>query len=320
MTTVVFCSTQEKAALELLHKARTFSARVIALVEEPFDSPMPLFDAGADEVVRLPSTCEDFCAQGTRIAEALRQLQPDAALFPANVRGRFLSAWAAARLDTGLSADCTELSVTAEGWLLQSRPAFGGNLIADILCTEKRPQMASVRPGVFPMPSSCYASPKEMRTIAIEAPVQRLHCVSRTPLPNTTSIREAEVIVAGGKGIGSKAGFDKLRTLAELLHGTVGASRSAVDAGWASYAHQVGQTGSTVRPTLYIALGISGMVQHISGVSGAKTIIAVNKDRNAPIFNYADYGVVDDWERVVDAMIRHLHNQKPCTIKKEDSS
>lgn len=308
MTTVVYCEAGHRHALELIAKARTLSSEVIALCEDEAACGACLA-AGADRAALLPLAPDD-CAQGDAVSAALYRLAPDSVLFPATVRGRFLSGWAAARLGTGLTADCTALGVTPDGLLLQSRPAFGGNLTADILCREKRPQMASVRPGVFPMPETEGNVPA--------APIEKLDVrplrdyLTRegfTPAQNAVSLQDAQVIVAGGKGVGSRKGFDKLFRLAALLGGAVGATRSAVDAGYIGYAHQIGQTGVTVRPRLYIVFGASGAIQHTVGMSAARTVIAVNRDRLAPIFRSADYGVAADWEETIDVMISELSEQ-----------
>ena len=308
MTTVVYCEAGHRHALELIAKARTLSSEVIALCEDEAACGACLA-AGADRAALLPLAPDD-CAQGDAVSAALYRLAPDSVLFPATVRGRFLSGWAAARLQTGLTADCTALGVTQDGLLLQSRPAFGGNLTADILCREKRPQMASVRPGVFPMPETEGNVPA--------APIEKLDVrplrdyLTRegfTPAQNAVSLQDAQVIVAGGKGVGSRKGFDKLFRLAALLGGAVGATRSAVDAGYIGYAHQIGQTGVTVRPRLYIVFGASGAIQHTVGMSAARTVIAVNRDRLAPIFRSADYGVAADWEETIDVMISELSEQ-----------
>ena len=279
MITVVYCEAGHRHALELIAKARTLSSEVIALCEDEAACGACLA-AGADRAALLPLAPDD-CAQGDAVSAALYRLAPDSVLFPATVRGRFLSGWAAARLQTGLTAD--------------------------ILCCERRPQMASVRPGVFPMPETEGNVPA--------APIEKLDVrplrdyLTRegfTPAQNAVSLQDAQVIVAGGKGVGSRKGFDKLFRLAALLGGAVGATRSAVDAGYIGYAHQIGQTGVTVRPRLYIVFGASGAIQHTVGMSAAKTVIAVNRDRLAPIFRCADYGVAADWEETIDVMISEL--------------
>lgn len=309
MTTAVYCEAAHLHGLELIAAARRFSQSVTALCEDAAHA-QACRAAGADEVIRIPLS-EDDCAQGTMAAQIIGQLGPDSVLFPATVRGRFLSAWVAAKLETGLTADCTALSVTADGLLLQSRPAFGGNLTADILCRQRRPQMASVRPGIYPMPEL----PARQSAEGMTAPVRCLEggpvrdYMTRTgfePARSADSLQDARIIVAGGKGVGSKKGFEKLFRLAALLGGAVGATRSAVDAGYIGYAHQIGQTGVAVRPELYIAFGISGAIQHTVGMNASRTVIAVNRDRLAPIFRCADIGIAGDWEETADAMIASL--------------
>lgn len=311
ITIAVLCEGDGSAAAELLGKARqlTPSGRVLALAETE-EPPLSAFASfGADEAAAL-GRLTDNCAQADRIADALRQLQPDAVLFPATIRGRFLSAWAAAKLHTGLTADCTALSLTETGLLKQVRPAFGGNLTAEILCKTARPQMASVRPGVFPEPAPLTGRACALRPLKLAASPERMERLSFTPAESGVSLQGAPVIVTGGKGVGSKKGFEKLEELAALLGGGVGATRSAVDAGWISYPHQIGQTGITVRPRLYLAFGVSGLVQHTVGMSSSGVVVAVNKDRNAPIFACADYGIVADWEETIGEWIQYVKERK----------
>ena len=311
ITIAVLCEGDGSAAAELLGKARqlTPSGRVLAL-SETAEPPLSAFASfGADEAVPLGRLTDD-CAQAERIADALQQLQSDAALFPATIRGRFLSAWVAARLHTGLTADCTALSLTDAGLLKQVRPAFGGNLTAEILCRTARPQMASVRPGVFPEPAPLTGRTCALRPLKLAASPERMERLSFTPAESGVSLQGAPVIVTGGKGVGSKKGFEKLEELAALLGGGVGATRSAVDAGWIGYPHQIGQTGVTVRPRLYLAFGVSGLVQHTVGMSSSGVVVAVNRDRNAPIFACADYGIVADWEETIDEWIQYAKERK----------
>ena len=309
---VVFCEREGLTGPELLSAARLLdpAMRLIALAEEGGECIPAAGACGADEVRTLPFR-EDACTQADHITKAVKALDPDVVLFPATVRGRFLSAWTAARLGTGLTADCTDLQRTEDGLLKQIRPAFGGNLTAEILCRTHRPQMASVRPGVFPR--------RELfpgRTVPVQPLPQtgeaepRLRCLKRIVSDDQVGLQDAPVIVAGGKGIGGPRGFEKLSELARLLGGAVGATRSAVDAGWISYDHQIGQTGVTVHPALYIAFGISGMIQHLVGMSASKRVIAVNKDRNALIFRSADDGIVADWEETADEMIETIKRRK----------
>ena len=309
MTIVIIAEQQGNTALELTFKARTIApeARIIVLCEEGNEADFG--SAGADEQLLIPAL-EDDCAQAERLADALAQIGPDAALFPATVRGRFLSAWAAARLDTGLTADCTELCITDDGLLKQIRPAFGGNLTAEILCRTHRPQLASVRPGVFPLPAKQPERILVQKHISLADVKTYLQKIAFRPVQSEVSLQNAEVIVTGGKGVGSAKAFEKPEKLAGLLGGAVGATRSAVDAGWISYAHQIGQTGVNVQPRLYIAFGVSGFVQHTVGMNSSEIVVAVNTDRNAPIFSCADYGIVADWEETIDAMIQFLQNQK----------
>ena len=310
MTITVFCEANHPAGQELLFKARSMApeARITALCEDR--DAEKYFFCGADRALFLDRT-EDDCAQGSRIAETLSREAPDIVLFPATVRGRFLSAWAAARLRTGLTADCTELSLTEDGLLLQTRPAFGGSLTASILCREKRPQMASVRPGLFPLPGASLRPAATRRSDASAAvPESFLRLIDAVPTDSPCPLQQAKVIVAGGKGVGGREGFELLSELARLLGGAVGATRSAVDAGWISYAHQIGQTGVTVRPALYLAFGISGMIQHLAGMRGAETVVAVNTDRNAPIFRAADFGIAAPWRETAEYMIQVIRDRK----------
>ena len=311
MKIAVYCESGRDTGLELIGRARDMApeAHISALVETPDD--LDRLKGLADEAVCLGLT-DDDCAQGTKTARALKASAPDIALFPATVRGRFLSAWAAAKLDTGLTADCTGLDITFDGLLRQTRPAYGSNLTAQILCREKRPQMASVRPKVFPMPRDEDRSARPMViTDPGEIPADDMLTLLRyIPVEGGASLQNADVVVAGGKGIGGREGFALLEKLASLLGGAVGATRSAVDAGWAPYARQIGQTGVTVRPLMYIAFGISGMIQHTVGMSASKTVIAVNTDRNAPIFRSADIGIVAPWRETAEYMIEYLSERK----------
>lgn len=308
MKIVVFCEKAPGSGLELIGKARAIApdAWIVAL-SECVDGRL-LLASGANEV-RLIDVCPDDCAQGSRIAVALQELNADAVLFPATVRGRFLSAWTAAKLDTGLTADCTELSIQ-DGLLLQTRPAFGNNLTADILCKERRPQMASVRPGVFPQPAPVAEPVGKCETMTMPSLLERMQRLSFEPVESGVSLQSAKVVIAGGKGVGSRQGFQKLFELADLLGGAVGATRSAVDAGYIAYEHQIGQTGVTIRPELYIGFGISGLVQHTVGMSSAKTVVSVNRERSAPIFACSDFGIIADWQDTIDMMIQYIKERK----------
>ena len=244
----------------------------------------------------------------------VREHKPEIFLLGASSRGRDLAGSIASILYTGLTADCTGLDIDSQkGLLLQTRPAFGGNIMATIICPDHRPQMATVRHRVFEMPVADYE--RMGQVIAIKAAIDEDHItttvVDRILEKEQVNLADAHIIVAGGRGVGGPAGFDPIRKLAEVLGGAVGSSRSAVDAGWISYAHQVGQTGRTVRPDLYIACGISGAIQHLAGMKTSKIIVAINKDPKAPIFGIANYGIVGDLFQVVPSLtkqfIKKLH-------------
>ena len=308
MRIAVFCEGRTDHAAALIAKARAIApgAEILALAEE-YSSD--ILYRGADRVLVMGVT-EDDCAQGDRIAWALKSLETDAVLFPATVRGRFLSAWAAAKMGTGLTADCTDLGITPEGLLLQRRPAFGSNVTADILTPNARPQMASVRPGVF-APEGAEGPVKKLPFSRLNPPeaAVRLHLKEHQRAEGGIPLQSARVVIAGGKGIGSREGFEVLRRLATLLGGAVGATRSAVDAGWISYEHQIGQTGVIIRPALYMAFGISGMAQHVCGITSSRVVVAVNTDRNAPIFSSADYGIVAPWRETAEYIISYLERK-----------
>ena len=244
----------------------------------------------------------------------IEKYHPSIVLYGATNNGRDLAPRVACKLETGLTADCTELDIDEEtGLLVSTRPTFGGNLMATIMCPDHRPQMSTVRPGVFKK-----STPDDSRTGEIVAedvhidPSQiRVKLVERIKeVAEAVNLEEAEIIVSGGRGLKDEKGFEMLRELADLLGGTVGASRAAVDAGWIPHAHQVGQTGKNVSPKLYIAVGISGAIQHLAGMSGADTVVAINKDPDAPIFGVADYAVVGDLFEVVPALIEAIRAKK----------
>jgi electron transfer flavoprotein alpha subunit len=216
----------------------------------------------------------------------------------------------ASALKTGLTADCTGLEIDSGGRnLLQTRPAFGGNIMASILCPHHRPQMATVRPRVMKRPVADQARqgavvPIEIKPYERASRVAVLEMVQE--LGEYINLAEASVIVTGGRGLQEAKHFKMLEELAELVNGAVGATRGAVDADWISYAHQVGQTGKTVSPKLYIACGVSGAVQHLVGMQSSDIIVAINSDPQAPIFTIADYGIVGDLFKVVPQMIASI--------------
>lgn len=272
---------------------------------------------GADQVLLVEG--DEYATYNTdaatyAVVTLIEKYHPSIVLYGATNNGRDLAPRVACRLETGLTADCTELDIDEEtGLLVSTRPTFGGNLMATILCPDHRPQMSTVRPGVFKK-----GTPDEGRTGEIVAedvhidPAQiRVSLVERVKeVAEAVNLEEAEIIVSGGRGLKEEKGFELIRELAEVLGATVGASRAAVDAGWISHVHQVGQTGKTVAPKLYIAVGISGAIQHLAGMSGSDTVVAINKDPDAPIFDVADYAVVGDLYEVVPALIEAIRAKK----------
>ena len=251
-------------------------------------------------------------------AELLSRLisahKPEVVLAGATAIGRSFLPRVAARLKTGLTADCTMLEIEAEtGNLIQTRPAYGGNIMASILSPRTRPQMATVRPKV--MKTGRYQADRQGEIIDVDAAglKARTRVIETIKAPETgvnVNLQEADVIISGGRGIKNKEGFEMLKELARLLNGTVGASRAAVDEGWIPYCHQVGQTGKTVCPKLYIACGISGAVQHLVGMQSSDVIVAINKNPEAPIFSAATYGIVGELGEVVPLLIKKLRERK----------
>lgn len=250
---------------------------------------------------------------GVGISNLIQKYKPEIFLVGATHLGRDLASSIATRVKTGLTADCTELAIDPQKKILAAtRPTFGGNLMATILCRTQRPQMATVRPRVLPMPAPLPQAEGELITEPLnmpeaDIPVKHLRFI---PAEAQVNIEYADVIVAGGRGTGGAEGFALLKTLADELGGVVGATRASVDAGWISYPHQVGQTGKTVRPKLFIAAGISGAVQHRVGMSGSDFILAINTDPNAPIFQIADLSIVGDLHTVIPEMISQVKAAK----------
>ncbi|SFE93315.1 electron transfer flavoprotein subunit alpha/FixB family protein [Peptostreptococcus sp. D1] len=241
------------------------------------------------------------------INSTIKDMKPEIVLFGATSIGRDLAPRVSAKVGTGLTADCTSLEIDeADGKLLQTRPAFGGNLMATIICPKNRPQMSTVRPGV--MQKALKSSEKTAKVITPEIDSKIL--VSKVIFENLVvndkprvNLQDAKIIVSGGRGLKTPEGFKLIDELADVLGGVVGASRAAVDSGWIDHSHQVGQTGTTVRPDLYIACGISGAIQHLAGMSESKTIVAINSDPNAPIFKICDYGIVGDLYKIIPELI-----------------
>ena len=287
-----------------------------------------LAEYGADKVIVVddPELKEYRTEPYTHaIASVIEEFKPEIFLIGATAIGRDLGPRVCARIHTGLTADCTKLDIgdfpmnpvpgreTKHNQLLMTRPAFGGNTIATIACPDFRPQMATVRPGVM------QKAPKEAGKKAVVTEfnpgftknnkyVDILEVVKA--VSNTVDIMDAKILVSGGRGVGSPENFKILDDLAEAIGGTVSCSRAVVDAGWKPKDLQVGQTGKTVRPNVYFAIGISGAIQHVAGMEESDIIVAINKDESAPIFDVADYGVVGDLNKIVPMLTEKIKEAK----------
>jgi electron transfer flavoprotein alpha subunit len=247
------------------------------------------------------------------LSDLISEYRPEIVLAGATPIGRSFLPRVAARLNTGLTADCTSLDIDPETKnLLQVRPAFGGNIMATILCPNARPQMATVRPRV--MKRGAYDPSRKGEVISVDAGTVQSHTRVIETVKEISEVainlQEANVIVAGGRGVGGEKGFQILYELASALDGCVAASRAAVDEGWIPYRHQVGQTGKTVSPKLYIACGISGAVQHLVGMQSSDIIVAINRNPEAPIFNVATYGIVGDLFEIVPMLTKKIREAK----------
>lgn len=295
------------------------------------------YEYGADGVYLIENPLlENYTTDGYTkvIVEAIKKHKPEIVLYGATHIGRDLAPRVAARLNTGLTADCTRLDVkvstykeyaekyttldtssldanSTETRLMQTRPAFGGNLMATIICPKTRPQMATVRPGVMQKKQKNENAAGELITVqpTISAEDIRTHVVEIVKsAKEIVSLTDAEIICSGGRGLGDASGFELIKKLADKVGGSVGASRAAVDAGWIDHSHQVGQTGTTVKPKIYFACGISGAIQHLAGMQKSDIIIAINKNPDAPIFEVADYSIVGDLYKIIPQIIEEWDN------------
>jgi electron transfer flavoprotein alpha subunit len=313
----------QKVSLELVGKGREIADKLgenltaVLLGHEVESLSKTLIGHGADEVIVVDNQhLENYTTDGYAkvMCDLINDKKPEILFIGASYIGRDLGPRVAGRLKTGLTADCTSLDVEeATGNLLMTRPAFGGNLMATIECPNHRPQMSTVRPGVFSIPGvdegrvgtvhrvETNLSEENIRTKVID--VVKL-------LKDNVDLTESEIIVSGGRGVGSREGFELLNELAEALGGSVGGSRAVVDTGVVDKHRQVGQTGKTVRPKIYIACGISGAIQHLAGMQESEYIIAINKDDNAPIMHVADLAVVGDLYKIIPEMIRQINAEK----------
>lgn len=306
-------------ALELLGIGRKLADKkgvmlsAVLIGADTGDTDQLLIKHGADVVYKadhpaLKDFCEDSYAQV--LGDLVVEKKPEIVLAGATAIGRSFIPAIATRLNAGLTADCTGLEIReSDGALLQTRPAFGGNIMATIVCENNRPQMATVRSKVMKALEPDDSRTGEVVVVepgaqALESKLEVLESVQSEGMK--VNIQEADILVSGGRGLESAKGFELIRQLAEKLGAEVSASRAVVDAGWIPYPHQVGQTGKTVAPKLYIAVGISGAIQHVAGMQSADTIVAINRDADAPIFNVADYGIVGDLNEVLPKLIEKL--------------
>ena len=303
---------------ELLSKGRELAnqvgeelcAVIIGNNIQPFFAEISQY--GADKIYAVESpayTQYNTAAYGHAMITLIKKYNPSVVLFPSTYVGRDLSPRLAAELFVGLTADCTGLAIK-EGNLIQTRPAFGGNILADIKCPDYRPQMATVRPNVFKKvaaaPGKVAQVLRETIPVCTEAARVRVINTHMDPPVSGQKLDEAEVVIAGGRGMKNKAGFDLLENLAQQLGGTVGASRAAIDLGLKKKEDQIGQSGVTIAAKFYVACGISGAVQHVCGIEHSDVIVGINKDANAPIFNVCKYGFVGDALQILPKILEQL--------------
>ena len=310
--------------MELLGAGRKLAEKtgekVIAVLlgHDMEEAARDLIHYGADEVLYVddPSLAQfNDDPYASVLSDLILERKPSIVLAGATFMGRSFIPMVASRVNTGLTADCTALDIDPEtGDLLQTRPAFGGNIMATIICPRHRPQMATVRHKVM---AALPEDPHRKGEVHVIRGVDEKKMDCRTEVKevveeiiDTVNLAEADIIVSGGRGLGGPEGFKVIEELALALDGAVGASRSAVDSGWIPYSHQVGQTGKTVQPKLYIACGISGAVQHLAGMQASDVIVAINKDADAPIFDVATYGLVGDVFRIIPEIIRSVNASK----------
>lgn len=315
----------QKVALELVAKGRELADRLgqklVAMLIGYNVSGLPktLIAHGADEVIIVDDKIlKEYVTEpyARALCKIIKEYDPEIVLYGATAIGRDLAPRLAARIHTGLTADCTSLEIDPNNNLLMTRPAFGGNIMATIVCEQHRPQMATVRPGVMGLPTPDEERKGDIKTIQIDFKNTDMNIRIREIVKENKikkDIAEAKVLVAGGRGMGDIDNFSLLRELADLLGGEVSSSRAAVDAGWIDQNCQVGQTGKTVRPDLYLACGISGAIQHLVGMEESELIVAINKNATAPIFTVADIGIVGDAKLIIPKLIGAIRARKENT-------
>ena len=315
----------QPVAFELLGKARDLAdalgEKVVALLlgYNVKEEAQRLIEMGADEVIvaDCPELKDYITEQYSQaVYQIITEQKPTIVLYGATTIGRDLAPRIAARLNTGLTADCTQLEIadTEEGdkQFRMTRPAFGGNLMATIICPNNRPQMSTVRPGVMQKRQREEGRQGVVTMFAPKFDTARFKVkLINTEMENTSKndISEAKILVSGGRGVKNAEGFEKLQALADTLGGMVSSSRAMVDAGVVDHSIQVGQTGKTVRPELYLACGISGAIQHLAGMEESGYIIAINKDKYAPIFSAADLGIVGDLHKIVPMLNERIKKE-----------
>jgi len=312
-------------SLQLIGKARELASKVNVdvtavmvgyklgdLVKEPIYY-------GADKVVYVDDEALAVYmphVYASVIVNLVNKYKPEVVLFAATKRGRELAPYVANTLRAGITADCTDLDIDVKTRDLdQVRPTYGGNILAHIRTPTRRPQLASVRPNVFPTPPRDTSRKGEViREVISNLPKPNGSLISVRPVTRGDSdlppVEKADIVVTAGRGVGGPEGVKLLVELARALGGTVGGTKKVIDAGWLPVDRQIGQTGKTIRPTLYIGVGVSGAIQHIFGMKESKIIVAINSDPNAPIFEYADYGIVGDYRQVVQALLELLNQRR----------
>lgn len=318
----------QKVALELIGKGKELAkdlgttVTAVLLGKEMQEEAKRLCYAGADKVIYVNDELLDIYMTEPYVYtmnEIIKEKKPEIVLYGATAIGRDMAPRVSARVHTGLTADCTGLAVEPDDAepeklnLMMTRPAFGGNIMATIACPNHRPQMATVRPGVMQAAKYSEQNPVNIEEFKVEIPKEcrNVEILDVTKIiQQRMNIEDAKVLVSGGRGMHGPENYPMLEELAGLLGGTISASRAAVDAGWVPKDRQVGQTGKTVRPNLYIACGISGAIQHLAGMEESDFIIAINKDETAPIFDVADVGIVGDIFKVVPLLIDELKKEK----------
>lgn len=312
-------------SLQLIGKARELASKVNVdvtavmvgyklgdLVKEPIYY-------GADRVVYVDDEALAVYmphVYASVIVNLVNKYKPEVILFAATKRGRELAPYVANTLRAGITADCTDLDIDVKTRDLdQVRPTYGGNILAHIRTPTRRPQLASVRPNVFPTPPRDTSRRGEViREVINNLPKPNGSLISIKPVTKGDSdlppVEKADIVVTAGRGVGGPEGVKLLVELAKAIGGTIGGSKKVTDAGWLPVDRQIGQTGKTVRPTLYIGVGVSGAIQHIFGMKESKIIVAINSDPNAPIFEYADYGIVGDYRQVIQALLELLNQRR----------